>query len=51
VQDFGGRAHAEYGGLLKLTYPGGTGGLPSVRYNNFRRVLPDNPCPARSQND
>jgi hypothetical protein len=51
VQDFGGSAHAEYGGLLKLTYPGGTGGLPSVRYNNFRRVLPDNPCPARSQND
>ncbi len=51
VLDFGGSAHAEYGGLLKLTYPGGPGGLPTVRYNNFRRVLPENPCPARAHND
>jgi hypothetical protein len=51
VQEFGGSAHAEYGGLLTLTYPGGPGGLPTVRYNNFRRVLSDNPCPASSRDD
>jgi len=27
-------------------YSGGPGGLPTTRYNNFRRVLDDNPCPA-----
>jgi hypothetical protein len=51
VREFGGSAHAEYGGLLALTYPGGTGGLPSVRYNDFRQVLPDNPCPASGSED
>lgn len=52
VQDFGGSAHAEYGGLLASTYPGGPGGLPTVRYNNFRRILSENPCPAaRSSGD
>jgi len=44
---FGGTSTAEYGPLLKLAYPG-TNGQPSFRYNDFRNVLPDNPCPVRS---
>ena len=32
-----------YGPLLLLTYPG-TGFTPFTRYNNFRRVLTNNPC-------
>lgn len=51
VREFGGSAKAEYGGLLALTYPGGPGGLPTVRYNDFRRVLSDNPCRAGSHDD
>jgi hypothetical protein len=47
-QTFGGTSTAEYGPLLKTVYSGGSGGLPSTRYNNFRRVLDENPCPARS---
>jgi hypothetical protein len=43
---FGGSSAAEYGGLLLLAYPTPTG--PSLRYNNFRRVLSSNPCPASS---
>jgi len=43
---FGGTSAAEYGPLLKTVYSGGPGGLPTTRYNNFRRVLDENPCPA-----
>ena len=45
---FGGTSHAEYGGLLASAYPG-AGGQPTVRYNNFRRVLSENPCPAGAE--
>jgi len=41
---FGGTSAAEYGPLLKLTYPGGATSVQ--RYNDFRQVLPNNPCPA-----
>ena len=40
---FGGTSTAEFGPLLLLTYPG-TGFTPFTRYNNFRRVLTNNPC-------
>ncbi len=41
--DFGGNSTAEYGSLLQLTYPGVGGAFQ--RYNDFRQVLPSNPCP------
>ncbi|HEX9115221.1 MAG TPA: hypothetical protein VGA61_04075 [Anaerolineae bacterium] len=41
---FGGNSTAEYGPLLLLAYPV-AGFHPSFRYNNFRQVLADNPCP------
>jgi hypothetical protein len=41
---FGGTSTAEYGPLLLLTYPTATGSL--TRYNDFRQVLPNNPCPS-----
>lgn len=44
---FGGSSTTEFGNLLATTYPGGNG-LPTMRYNNFRRVLNLNPCPAGS---
>jgi hypothetical protein len=40
---FGGTSTAEYGPLLALAYPA-VGG-PTFRYNNFRQVLSNNPCP------
>ncbi len=40
--DFGG--NAEYGNLLTLTYTG-AGGAPITRINDFRGVIPFNPCP------
>jgi hypothetical protein len=40
---FGGNSNAEYGPLLLLTYPGGASSLQ--RYNDFRQVLNNNPCP------
>jgi hypothetical protein len=40
---FGGTSTAEYGPLLKLTYPG-VGFQPSSRFNDFRQVLAQNPC-------
>jgi hypothetical protein len=43
-QTFGGNATAEFGALLRSVYPG-PGFTPSFRYNNFRHVLSDNPCP------
>jgi hypothetical protein len=42
---FGGNSTAEYGPLLLLTYATATGS--TNRYNNFRQVLPNNPCPAQ----
>jgi len=39
---FGGTSATEFGPLLSLTYPASTG--PVVRINNFRQVLPNNPC-------
>jgi hypothetical protein len=44
---FGGSSTAEFGDLLKLAYPAATPpGSVSIRYNNFRQVLSDNPCPS-----
>jgi len=40
--NFGG--NAEYGNLLNLTYTG-LGGIPVMRINDFRGVIPFNPCP------
>jgi hypothetical protein len=51
ANNFGGTSTAEYGSLLKTVYPGGPGGLPTTRYNNFRRVLDENPCRARESDD
>jgi hypothetical protein len=43
TNNFGGTSTAEYGPLLPLAYPA-VGGVPTFRYNNFRRVLNTNPC-------
>lgn len=43
TNSFGGTSTAEYGPLLPLAYPA-VGGVPTFRYNNFRRVLNTNPC-------
>lgn len=40
--NFGG--NAEYGNLLTLTYTG-AGGTPITRINDFRNIIPFNPCP------
>jgi hypothetical protein len=45
TRSFGGSAAAEYGPLLQLAYPA-TGGQTTVRFNDFRRILPYNPCRA-----
>jgi hypothetical protein len=46
-KSFGGSSTAEFGPLLQLAYPAATPpGSVSVRYNNFRNVLSDNPCPS-----
>jgi hypothetical protein len=42
-QTFGGTSTAEYGPLLFLDYPG-PGFMPIHRTNDFRQVLPNNPC-------
>jgi len=42
-QTFGGTSTAEFGPLLFLDYPG-PGFTPIHRTNDFRRVLPNNPC-------
>ena len=44
---FGGTSTAEYGPLLKLAYPS-TGGQVTVHLNDFRRILPYNPCTANT---
>jgi hypothetical protein len=46
---FGGNSAAEYGGLLLSNYP--AAGLKiTQRFNNFRNVLDNNPCPAPTGN-
>jgi hypothetical protein len=45
TEAFGGTSTAEYGPLLSSTYPG-PGLTPTNHYNNFRRILDRNPCPA-----
>jgi hypothetical protein len=40
---FGGNSTVEFGSLLKLVYPG-VGG-PITRFNDFRKILANNPCP------
>jgi hypothetical protein len=40
---FGGSSTAEFGPLLPLAYPA-VGGVPTFRFNDFRRVLHTNPC-------
>jgi hypothetical protein len=44
INNFGGSSTTEFGSLLALAYPAANGS-PSVRYNDFRRVLTINPCP------
>ena len=43
TNSFGGTSTTEYGPLLAQAYPA-VGGVPTFRYNDFRRVLPNNPC-------
>jgi hypothetical protein len=43
---FGGNSTVEFGPLLQLVYPG-VGFKPVFRFNNFRRVLNNNPCEAK----
>jgi hypothetical protein len=45
-EDFGGNSTAEYGPLLQLLYPG-PGNTQILRYNDFRQVLPYNPCTSK----
>ncbi len=47
---FGGTSSAEYGPLLVLAYPVSPGPAVSLRYNDFRRVLDENPCPTKLDN-
>jgi hypothetical protein len=44
-------SHDEYGGLLQLVYPGGPGFTPVFRFNDYRRVVSTNPCPAQHQDN
>ncbi len=50
LESFGGTSAAEYGALLALAYPA-KGGVPTVRLNDFRRVLELNPCPSQADDD
>ncbi len=43
---FGGNSTAEYGPLLLSTYAAANTAGFSQRYNNFRQILPNNPCRA-----
>jgi hypothetical protein len=43
---FGGGSKTEFGSLLVSDYPESPAGTVSTRYNNFRRVVSVNPCPA-----
>ncbi len=40
---FGGSSTTEFGGLVPLAYPA-VGGVPTFRFNDFRRVMNTNPC-------
>ena len=44
-RDFGGNVKTEYGHLFRMIFPG-AGFQPEVRFENFRRTLRSNPCPA-----
>jgi hypothetical protein len=46
TNNFGGTPSAEYGGLVLLNYPA-AGFKITQRYNDFRNILSNNPCPAR----
>jgi hypothetical protein len=46
TNDFGGSAHAEYGPLEAVSYPVAPFGTVSKRYNDFRKILSNVPCPA-----
>jgi hypothetical protein len=45
---FGGSSTTEYGNLLLTSYPA-PGFTVTQRYNNFQRVLSNNPCPSRGR--
>lgn len=44
TNNFGGSSTTEFGPLLNLVYPG-VGGI-ITRFNDFRNILPNNPCTA-----
>jgi hypothetical protein len=44
-RDFGGNVKTESGHLFRMIFPG-AGFQPEVRFENFRRTLRSNPCPA-----
>jgi hypothetical protein len=46
TESFGGTSAAEYGPLLTVAYPV-PGPSVSLRYNDFRNVLQNNPCPTK----
>ncbi|HEY2576122.1 MAG TPA: hypothetical protein VGI74_07415 [Streptosporangiaceae bacterium] len=43
---FGGNAHAEYGPLEAVSYPVSPLGTISKRFNDLRKIINSNPCPA-----
>jgi len=43
TNSFGGSSTSEFGSLLLSAYPAANG-QPTLRYNNFRKVLSSNPC-------
>jgi hypothetical protein len=45
-QTFGGTSAAEFGPLLEIAYPASNGAV-SLRYNDFRQILSNNPCPSK----
>src|SRR2546430_5505558 len=45
---FGGSSTAEFGPLLQLTYPSPNPPGYTKRWNDFRRILSSNPCPAQN---
>jgi hypothetical protein len=45
LDDFGGNSAAEFGDILALFYPAANA-QPRFIYENFRQILPINPCPA-----
>ena len=45
---FGGSSTTEYGPLLALAYPI-PGPAVSLRFNDFRRILSENPCPTETE--